>query len=108
MSSATRPETGPFATAALFQVVGGSGGHVVIDAAIGGLDPGTYGPADLCKLTFQAAGCGETALDLTILSVRDGNNNPITGIAEDDGLLKVDTANPTVAGVTISRRRAMR
>jgi parallel beta-helix repeat protein len=102
--AATKPDTGPFAGAALFQVVNMGTGHVRIDAALGGADPGTPGPDDLCKLTFQAVGCGQTAVTLTINRMRDSNNDDISGVYDDDGLLKVDTATPTVTAAQITRQ----
>jgi len=103
LHSATRPDTGPFAGAAAFQVVNLGPGHVRIDAAIGGAHPGTNGPDDLCKLTFEGIGCGQTALNVTIRRLRDTGNQNITGVTADDGELAVDLVDPTVTAVQIVR-----
>lgn len=63
-----RPTTGPFSAAATFFVVNLANGHVRVDAAIGGADPG-IATGELLKVNFtaQAGVVGTSSLDLTIL-----------------------------------------
>ncbi len=98
----TRPASGPFATAALFQVVTIAGG-VRIDAALGGAQPGILtGP--LFATVFTAVG-GEgtsTPVDLTIMDLRNNLNQPVTGVLENDGFIFVDGGAPAVTNVVIA------
>jgi hypothetical protein len=101
-----RPATGPFATAALFEVLdvsGGAGGHVRIDAALGGAQPGTFGPADLFHFDITNVDCGTTAIDLTIVHVRNRYNQPVLGVYAADGEVRVDLETPAIASETLVR-----
>jgi hypothetical protein len=98
----TRPASGAFATAALFQVLTITGG-VRIDAALGGAQPGILtGP--LFATTFTAVGGQGTStpIDLSIVDLRNNANVPVTGVIENDGLVVVDTGAPAVTNVTIA------
>ncbi|MCK4546159.1 MAG: right-handed parallel beta-helix repeat-containing protein [Candidatus Eisenbacteria sp.] len=100
-----RPASGPFSTASLFQVIPMASNKVRIDCAIGGADPGTLGPDDLFQCTFTAVGTPDYAtsdVDITILAVRDNNNQALTGFYEDDGEVIVDLVGPSVTGVVIT------
>jgi hypothetical protein len=98
-----RPDSGPFATAVTFFIVDLGEGHVRIDAAIGGEDPG-IDSGQLCKITFTAAPAvlGSTSLDLTILSLRDSLNQDVTGVTTVNGQVDVDTSGLFLTQVVIS------
>jgi len=98
----TLPDAGPFADAALFQVIDVAPGHVRVDAALGGLVPG-IDAGELFKTTFTAvAGEGvDTIVDFTINDVRDSQNQPVDGLVEDDGSIVIDTGLPTVTDVVL-------
>jgi hypothetical protein len=94
----TRPATGPFASAALFQVVTPGSGTRVVDAALGGAAPGALLPCDLFTITFQSVANtppAGTPITVGILALRDGNNTALTGGVADPGLLFVDTPTPS-------------
>ena len=100
--SITRPATGPFAGAALFQVVTPSPGTRKVDAALGGAAPGALLPCDLFTITFQGAGDTPpegTPIAVNIFNLRDGNNTALTGGAADPGLLFVDAPAPSAIPV---------
>jgi hypothetical protein len=99
----SRPDTGPFASAVTFFVVDLGPGHVRIDAAIGGEDPG-IDAGELCKVTFSAVSAvqGTTVLDLTIENLRDSQNQEVTGVLAEDGQLEVDTGGLIVTAVVIT------
>jgi hypothetical protein len=102
--SITRPTGGPFATAALFQVVTVGPGHKRVDAALGGGQPGTLGPADLFIMTLHGLGCSTgTPIDLTLNHMRDNVNQDMAGFFADDGELQVDLGTPTVSSAVITR-----
>ena len=98
-----RPDVGPFAAAATFLFYEQSTGHVRIDCAIGGADPGIVA-GDLLKATFTArAGVsGTSPFDLTIVHLRDPANQPVTDGVAVDGQLTVDTGAPVIAGLLIA------
>jgi hypothetical protein len=90
----TRPAAGPFASAALFQVVIPGSGTRVVDAALGGAAPGALLPCDLFTITFQSVANtppAGTPITVGILTLQDGNNTALTGAMADPGLLFVDT-----------------
>ena len=76
-----------------------------MDAALGGSNPGTIGPCDLCRVQVKGLSCtaAGAVLDLTVLNVRDPNNQPLTGAAADDGLVQVDLGAPTLTAGTFVR-----
>ena len=100
-----KPAAGPFASALLFQVVYHSGeDRVTIDAALGGANPGTTGPADLFTATFTAAGVMDYAtspVTITVSEFRDSYNQDLTGAYDDDGLVIVDLEGPAISAVAI-------
>jgi len=98
-----RPDLGPFSGAVTFYVIDLGAGHVRIDAAIGGADPG-FTSGDLCKVTFTAAAgvMDQTAVTLTIEHLRDPLNQEVTGVSAVAGQVVVsDTGAPVVADVLI-------
>ncbi len=79
----------------------GSGNTRTIDCTIlGGVD-GVTGPGTMFTLGFDADSFGTSAVDITIVAMRDRNNNPLSGFFEDDGEIQVDVTNPDVASVLI-------
>lgn len=99
-----RPDNGPFNGAVTFFVVNLGAGHVRIDAAIGGADPG-FASGELAKMTFtKAAGvAGSSSVDLTIVNLRDPLNDDVAGGVAVDGSLTVeDEGAPTVTDVLIA------
>lgn len=98
-----RPDSGPFAAAVTFFVVDLGAGHVRLDGAIGAEDPG-FDAGPLCKLTVTAVDGtrGSTAIDLTILSLRDSLNQPVTGVTAQDAQVAVDTAGLVLGAVVIT------
>lgn len=98
-----RPDNGPFAAAVTFFVVDQGTGHVRIDAAIGGEDPG-IAAGEFCKITVTAVDgtLGSTALDLTIIGLRDSLNQPVTGVLALDAQVDVDTAGLVLSEVAIT------
>jgi len=98
-----RPASGPFAAGStLFQVVTVPGGRR-IDGALNGSQAGITA-GDLFQATFTAVG-GEgasTVVDLTVEYLSDYGQPPVYGVPADDGLVRVDTGLPVVAGVLIT------
>ncbi len=97
------PDNGPFSGAATFFVVPIAPGHVRVDAAIGGADPGITS-GELCKVTFTAvaSAVGTSVIDLTIEKLRDPDNQDVTGVTAVDGQLDVDMLGaPSVTDVLI-------
>lgn len=99
----TRPDAAPFSGAATFFVVNLGAGHVRVDGAIGGADPG-IASGELFKATFTALPgvSGTSALDLTIVQLRDPANQAVTDGVAVDGQLAVDTGAPVIAGLLIA------
>ncbi|RKX28715.1 MAG: hypothetical protein DRP71_17065, partial [Verrucomicrobia bacterium] len=98
-----KPDAAPFSGAVTFYVVPLGDGHVRIDAAIGGADPGITS-GELCKITFTAVPgvIDQTAVTLTIEALRDPLNQEVTGVAPVPGQVIVsDTGVPVVADVLI-------
>jgi hypothetical protein len=97
-----RPDNGAFNGAVMFQVVNLGDGHVQVDAAIGGADPG-IASGELCKISFTAVGGvqGTGTIDLTIADLRDLLNADVTGVVAVDGSISVDTGAPVVTDVAI-------
>ncbi|MBU1701548.1 MAG: VCBS repeat-containing protein [Candidatus Eisenbacteria bacterium] len=107
-----RPDTGPFASAILFQVTtkasDGNGIYrVQIDAALGGGGSGTFGEDELFKGLFTAVGAPAYAtsnLNLILNEFRDNLNQTLSGFTALDGLVLVDLINPSVVGVAIANQ----
>jgi hypothetical protein len=101
--SLERPIRGAFATAQIFLVLPASG-SAQIDAAIGGSDPGiTSGP--LFTARFEAVGQPDwTASPVTLQMqyARDNQNQELSGLVTDDGLISVDMQPPMITSVTLS------
>ncbi len=75
--------------------------EITVDGALLGALDGAVGPGTLFTVEFTGEDVGTSPIDITVLSVRDRYNAPITGVYEDDGLLIVDVAVPTVSDVWI-------
>jgi hypothetical protein len=100
----TRPTSGPFATASLFQVVNLGAGHKRVDAALGGNVGGTLGPADLFIMKLHGLSCSTgTPIDLGLNYMRNNANQNLSGFYARDGVLKVDLGAPTVSSAAITR-----
>jgi len=99
-----KPLTGPFATAQIFQTVD-QGSIWILDAAIGGANPGTEGACDLARVQLKALDCASAGatLDLTALSLRDSYNHPLSGGEADDALIYVDLDDPEITAVSLVR-----
>ena len=98
-----RPASGAFSAAATFFVVDLGPGHVRVDAAIGGADPGITA-GDLCVMTLTAVAgqTGGTAVDVVILGLRDPDNADVTGVVALGGQLSVDAGAPQISDVLIT------
>ncbi len=75
--------------------------EMTIDCAFLGSQPGVLGPGTMFTVDFTGLAVGTSDIDITVLAVRDNNNQPLSGFYEDDGLLIVDVSPPTVANVLI-------
>ncbi|MEZ4388835.1 MAG: hypothetical protein R3D98_14925 [Candidatus Krumholzibacteriia bacterium] len=93
----TRPDTGLFAAAQPFiaQLIGP--GHVRIDAAVGGAQPGTLADPLFKALFTAVAGVegGGTSFAITVNYLRDLQNNDLFGLMPD-----LDTAPEILVDVT--------
>lgn len=99
-----RPDNGPFNGAVTFFVVPIAPGHVRIDAAIGGADPG-IASGELAKVTFTTLPgvAGSAPVDMTIVHLRDPLNDDVDGgVAVDGNLTVEDTGVPVVSDVLIT------
>ncbi|MCB1185236.1 hypothetical protein KDM41_17585, partial [bacterium] len=93
----TRPAAGPFAEAALFQVLSIPGG-VRVDAALGGPAPGAAS-ADLFTVRFRLVGAPdytEVPLDVHLRHLRDAANMDIAGAVAAPGLVVADVVAPVI------------
>jgi hypothetical protein len=99
-----KPLSGPFATAVPFQAID-QGSNWIVDAGLGGSNPGTLGPCDLCRVQVQGLSCSSAGavLGLTVEYVRDPDNQPLTGAVADDGLVQVDLGVPTITASSLVR-----
>jgi hypothetical protein len=97
-----RPDNGDFSTALTFLFDTDDPGHVIIDSAIGGV-PSGIASGELMKITFTgvASALGTGVIDLTVLALRDDQNQPIVGGDTDvDGFLDVDMVGlPSVENI---------
>ena len=98
-----RPQNGAFSGAVTFFVVPLGAGHVRIDAAIGGADPGITS-GELCLITVDglAGQVGTSTIGLTIGELRDPDNLDVTGVTAVDGTANVDLGAPVVSAVLIA------
>ena len=100
----SRPDNEAFSGAVTFFVVPIADGHVRIDAAIGGSDPGIT-EGELFKVEFTAVplALGTSSIDLTIVHLRDPDNQDLVTLpAVVDGFLDVDMLGaPSVENVLI-------
>jgi hypothetical protein len=98
-----RPDNGPFNGAVTFYVVDLGLGHVRIDAAIGGADPG-FTAGELCKVTFTAVTgvVDQTDVTLTIEALRDPLNQAVDGgVAVPGQVVVADNGAPVVTDVLV-------
>ncbi len=84
-----------------FHVSSSGTNEITVDCALLGDLPGVTGPGTMFTIEFTGLSQGTSPVDLTVVAVRDRENNPLTGFYEDDGLLIVDVSKPVVAGVFI-------
>jgi len=76
--------------------------EITVDCALLGDQEGAYGPGDLFTIHFTGLAVGTSPVDVTVLAVRDDENNPLTGFYEDDGEIQVDVSAPSVTDVLIT------
>jgi hypothetical protein len=63
--------------------------EMTIDCALLGAQPGVSGPGTMFTVEFAGPYLGISPVDLTILNMRDNENNELSGFAERDGLITV-------------------
>ncbi len=78
-----------------------SGNEIQVDGALLGDLDGTPGPGTLFTIDFTGVAVGTSGIDITLLEVRDKDNQALTGFTADDGLLIVDVSPPLVVDVEI-------
>lgn len=100
----TRPADGPFATADYFLTQELAAGHVRIDVALGSDVPGAYS-GGLFQGTFSLAPSAPHlatgALTITVLDLRDNQNQPLAGLVPAPAQLAIDST-PALAGLVIT------
>lgn len=100
----TRPADGPFAAADYFLTQEIAAGHVRVDVALGSNVPGAYS-GDLFQGTFSLAPAAPHlatgALTLTVLDLRDNQNQPLAGLVPAPAQLVIDST-PALAGLVIT------
>jgi nitrous oxidase accessory protein NosD len=85
-----------------FFMAGNSGANeVTVDCALLGDEAGVTGPGTMFSVEFTGLSQGTSDVDITVLNVRDNNNQPLSGFYEDDGLLIVDVQAPVVTTTLI-------
>ncbi|MCK4414569.1 MAG: right-handed parallel beta-helix repeat-containing protein [Candidatus Eisenbacteria sp.] len=84
-----------------FYVTSSGTNELTVDCVLLGDIDGATGPGDLFTVTFTGLAVGTSPVNVTVLAVRDKNNQPLSGFYEDDGEIQVDVAVPTIAGVAI-------
>jgi hypothetical protein len=79
-------------------------GHpeITVDCVLTGTSPGAAGPGTMFTIGFTGIGSGSSPIDVTVIRIRDRNNQDLTGFVEDDGLLVVDLSAPAVSTVAIA------
>jgi hypothetical protein len=75
--------------------------EITVDCALLGNQPGESTPGTLFTVEFTGLAIGTSPIDITILSLRDNQNQTLTGFSENDGEIQVDLTNPTVSTVFI-------
>ncbi|MBM3318728.1 MAG: right-handed parallel beta-helix repeat-containing protein, partial [Candidatus Eisenbacteria bacterium] len=75
--------------------------EITVDCVLLGDVDGATGPGDMFTVHFTGAAFGQSPVDLTVLAVRDKDNQPLGGFYADDGLIQVDLTNPVVTDVFI-------
>ena len=63
--------------------------EIRVDCALLGGGDGVAGPGTLFTVDFTGLAVGASPLDITIIDVRDTDNNPLPGFSEEDGTLVV-------------------
>lgn len=76
------------------------GSTITVNCVLLGAQPGVSGPGTMFSVEFDGVACDTSAVDLTVVAVRDNNNQPLSGFYADDGALYVDLTAPvfTVSG----------
>jgi nitrous oxidase accessory protein NosD len=84
--------------------VSGTGSSRTVDCVLTGANPGVSGPGTMFTMTFTGAGYGTSPVDLTVIKVRDNNNQTLSGFYEDDGEIHVDITSPVVTDVHLANQ----
>ncbi len=84
-----------------YMFVTGSGNTRTIDCVLTGAAAGVTGPGTMFTLAFDADSYGETPVDITLVKIRDKDNDPLSGFYEDDGHVRVDITDPVVTAAWI-------
>lgn len=102
MAAFTRPSTGPFSTAAEFEVTEIGSGHVRLSAAIGGPAPGIEA-GDLFDVQFTAAPVEgiTTPLTLSAAAFRSALVELVTGIHAQGATVAVDVIAPAIQDLAV-------
>lgn len=99
-----RPQAGPFASATFFATQQIGAGHVRVDAALGGPDPGIYaGPLFTGEFALLAAAPdgATSAITMVVHEIRDNQNEPLAGLVPVDGVVEIDST-PVITGVVVT------
>jgi hypothetical protein len=75
--------------------------EITVDCALLGAADGVTGPGTMFTIAFDAVASGVTDVDVTIVGVRDKNNQPLVGFFEEDGEVQVDVDAPVISDVAI-------
>jgi hypothetical protein len=68
--------------------------EITVDCVLLGSTAGALLGGTLFTVEFDAVATGMSAIDVTVIKVRDQYNAPLSGFYEDDGLLIVDNEDP--------------
>jgi hypothetical protein len=82
--------------------------EITVDSMLLGDEPGVAGPGTMFTVDFTGLSVGTSPIDVTVLEVRDRDNNLLTGFAEDDGQLIVDVQKPVITSRTATWRSSQR
>ncbi|MCK4548164.1 MAG: right-handed parallel beta-helix repeat-containing protein, partial [Candidatus Eisenbacteria sp.] len=72
----------------------GIGNSRTVDCVLLGDVDGVTGPGTMFTISYTGEGCGTDVVQLTIIKIRDKDNNALSGFYEDDGELVIDMVNP--------------
>ncbi|MFH1278333.1 MAG: right-handed parallel beta-helix repeat-containing protein [Candidatus Eisenbacteria bacterium] len=79
------------------------GSTITVNCVLLGAQPGVSGPGTMFSVEFDGVSCDTSVIDLTVVAVRDNNNQPLSGFYADDGAIYVDLTAPvfTVNGPAV-------